>query len=250
LTTSPKNKIQEALLDRYIDAIKWFGQAPDVVLHVGDGTDGKDPKGGDVDEDCMLKQAEDCAKLIVLQKPKKEVILVTGTRYHDSHHGQEFIEHCAKCIKYDMLKQHKRAIEVSIRRKLKTTINGWFRLEARHCIGGSSIPHGRATAALRAQMWNVLNSALDSQINGGAAGYPHLLTFAHRHNYIDASNAWGTVMILPCWQALGGIYGDEQCDGHVDLGLVKLTVGNKEANGWQFQKRLYLAGVVGRTEAR
>jgi len=250
LTSQPKNKIQEELLKRYADAISWAGQ-PDVSMLNGDGTDGKDEKGGDIDTPDMLEQAEDCARLIVMQNPKKEVILVTGTRYHDSVTGQqEVIKHIETCVHLEMLRQHKRDIKVSTVRKLKTTINKWFLLEARHFVGGSTIPHGRATAPLKDQVWNVMNAAIASAEANRAAKWPNLLVFSHRHYYSAAETAWGDVMILPAWQGLGGIFGDEICSGHVDLGLVRLTVGDKETDGWRREKRLYSAGVVPRTESR
>jgi len=241
--------MQEALLKHYKTALKWQGE-PDVVMHNGDGWDGKDYKGGDVTTDDMVDQAMDCADLIVMQKPKKEVILVTGTQYHVQHKNQQFERVCVERIKSQMQILHGRKIRVSVRRKLKTTINKWFMLEARHNIGGSAISHGRATAPLRSQAWNVLNSALVAKDSGKAVKWPDLIVFGHRHYYMAAENAWGDVLVLPSWQALGGVYGDEICDGHVDLGLVKLTVGKDKDAGWKREKILFQAGVVPRLEAR
>ena len=250
LTHKPKNPVQKMLFLRWKEALDWFGEEPDVVHDNGDGWDGKDEKGKDIDEECMIKQAHSHAEIICMARPKSEVILTTGTRYHDSHKGQNFIESCKKAIEYRMLKDHNREIKVSIRRKLKTTINGWFRLEARHFIGGSSIPHGRATAPLRSQMWNVLNAALASKVKGKPVAWPNLLMFGHRHYYMAAENAWGDVVVLPSWQALGGIYGDEMMDGHVDLGLMKTTIQPTGGEGWERKKILFQAGVVERTEHR
>jgi len=250
LTHAPVNAVQEQLLDRYKQALTWFGCEPDVVLIDGDGWDGKDPKGKDVTEDCMVTQAEDCAELVAMLKPKKEVIMVTGTAYHVDHKGQSFEKCFETKLKLIMLERHGRHIRVSIRRKLKTTINGWFVLEARHNIGGSAIPHGRATAPLRSQAWNVLNAALSAKVDGTAVRWPDLIVFGHRHYYMAAENAWGDVIVLPSWQALGGKYGDEICDGHVDLGMVKLTVGATKESGWTRQKKLFQAGVVPRMESR
>ena len=250
LTASPKRDLQKRLLDRYSDALLWYGERPSTLVHNGDGWDGKDEKGRDIDTDCMLDQAEDCAELIMMADPKDEVILVTGTRYHDSHKGQEFTKHCAAHIKLLSLRCHGKEIKVSIRRKLKTTINGWFILETRHFIGGSSIPHGRATAALKEQLWNVMNAALDARYRDEKVQWPQLLVFSHRHYYVAAETAWGDAIVLPGWQALGGVFGDEICTGHIDLGLVRLEVGEKEVDGWGRDKKLFPAGVVRRTEHR
>lgn len=250
LTTNPGNAVQEQVFKLYKDAIKWAGR-PDVVVHNGDGWDGKDEKSDDIDEKCMFTQATDCADLIVMQNPRKEVILVTGTEYHVKHKGQEFTEACKKQIQYQMLKKHRIAdFPVTITRKLKTKVNGWFLMEARHFIGGSGIPHGRATAMLRSQVWNVMNAALSSAVRGQVAEFPHLIVYAHRHYFSYAKNAWGGALVLPSWQALGGVFGDEKCDGHVDLGLARLTIGKKESDGWRIEEKLYLPGVVDRTEHR
>ena len=250
LTLAPKNDIQRATLARYADAVAWLDCEPDVVLVNGDGWDGKDPKGKDVTNDDMVDQAMDCADLVVMQRPKKEVILVTGTRYHDQHKNQQFERVFAERVRTQMIEKYDRRIRISVRRKLKTMINSWFMLEARHNIGGSSIPHGRATAPLRSQAWNVLNAAISARESGKPVKWPDLLVFAHRHYYMAAENAWGDVVVLPSWQALGGVYGDEICDGHVDLGLIKLRVGATKETGWSRKKRLYQAGVVPRLEAR
>jgi hypothetical protein len=198
----------------------------------------------------MVEQAEDCADLIVMQKPRKEVILVSGTPYHCEHMNQEFSRVCAARVESQMYRLHKRDINVTVCDKLKTKINGWFILEARHSIGGSAVPHGRVTSALRSQLWNILNSALSSQASGKGAQWPNLLVFGHRHYYMAAENAWGDVLVLPAWQANGGKYGDMMCDGHTDLGLVKLTVGKTKEAGWQREKILFQAGVVPRLELR
>jgi len=250
LTTDPRNLVQARLLDRYKQAIEWLGCEPDIILHNGDGWDGKDKKSKDTTEEDMVKQAMDCADLIVMQKPKREVILVTGTRYHVMNEDQAFDIVCAERIKTQMLLKYNREVKVSIRRKLKTTINDWFVLEARHFIGGSGIPHGRATAPLKSQTWNVLNAALSAKDGGGAPVWPHLMLFGHRHYYLAAENAWGDVVVLPAWSGLGSVYGDEICDGHVDIGLVKVVVQATEAEGWRRDKILFQAGVVQRMENR
>ena len=250
LTTDPQNAVQEGVLKRYNQGIEWLDCEPDIVIHTGDGWDGKDPKSKDTTQDDMVKQAMDCGDLIVMQKPKKEVILIAGTRYHVNHDDQAFDIVCAERIKTEMLRKYDREVKVSIRRKLKTSINDWFVIEARHFIGGSSIPHGRATAPLRSQAWNVLNAALSAKDKGEVPRWPDLMVFGHRHYYMAAENAWGDVVVLPAWSGLGGVYGDEICDGHVDLGLVKVTVGATKEAGWKRDKILFSAGVVPRLESR
>lgn len=250
LTSRPQNPVQKALLLEYKRCVKWAGAQPDVLLLNGDGWDGKDEKGKDITEHCMYKQAEDCAELICMHEPREEVILITGTHYHVRHKGQEFDEACKKHIQYTMLKRHGIDIKVSVKRHLHTTINGWFYLDARHFIGGSTIPHGRATAQLRSQSWNVLRSAVDSSRSGRPAKYPHLMVRSHRHYYMATETIFGDAVVLPGWQAEGGVYGEEICEGIISLGIMSVEIGKKETDGWRREKRISPAAVVPYMESR
>ncbi len=241
LSPSPSNPIQIEVLKRYEDALDWFGCRPDVVLHCGDAIDGKDRKGRDIDEGSMLQQADQAARLIAMARPKKEVILLTGTGYHCQIDDEDIEAHLLKCLEYQL---RNTKCKVSWKDKLVTTINDWFVLQARHHISGSNIPHGRATAMLREQMWQNLNAMVDGKRN------THLQVFGHRHYSIEVKTPWGAAMVLPSWQAHGGKYGDRICTGHVDIGMVKLVIEDTEEKGWRSETKLYKAGVVNRLEHR
>jgi len=126
------------------------------------------------------------------------------------------------------------ATKVSYYYKLKSVVNGWFRLEARHKIGASSIPHGRATSAMRAKMWNVLSSAIHAR--GGAVELVHLFLYAHTHYYMRQEDDLGCAVILPCWQAMGTKFGSKECDGIITLGGCQLTVGE---DSWSLDTKMY-----------
>ena len=123
-------------------------------------------------------------------------------------------------------------------------------MEARHKIGSSRVPYGRSTAPARNKFWNVLNAAIKTARTGKVVLWPHLLAFSHVHYWGRQEDAYGTVCTLPGWQAIGSRYGDEQCEGHCDLGLVRLTVNEAEDEGWNLEPRLYLPAVVSRVEHR
>ena len=78
LSVTPKNPIQAGLLNRYLDAIHWFGDRPDVVLCDGDVTEGIDPKL-DVDDPSIISQFANAAQLLAMWHPKNEYIIITGT---------------------------------------------------------------------------------------------------------------------------------------------------------------------------
>lgn len=249
LTDTPQNPVQEQLLNRYIDCIGWHRSNPDVVVVNGDLTEGIDLRF-DVDNPIILKQMESAATCIAMWHALKEYILVTGTVAHSTAQLQEMEEHAAKCLKLKHFELYGTMPEVTVTRKLKTTINGWFTLQARHYIGRSIIPHGRMTAPLRSLVWEALNAAMASKMTNQVKRWADLLVFAHVHYFGFADTPMGAVMTLPCWKALGDKFGEEICDGSVQLGAVKLAVGETESDGWSYQKRLYAPAVVPRTESR
>ena len=262
LSPEPKNIIQERLLRRWEDAIAWFGRKPNVLLVVGDITQGVDPRwlanlnnedlftgvtGGDTQ---VPEQIQKAARLLAMWDAVDEYILVTGTRSHSTVAYQNLEPLVATALEAEIFKTSGKIPKVSVRRKLKTKINDWFILEARHFIGRSVIPHGRSTAPTRSQMWNVLNAAIKSYEEEKPIEYPQILIFAHVHYYNYTENAWGATLICPSWQALGDPYGDEMMDGHVDLGVVKLVVGPDKESSWGKATRLYSASLISRMESR
>ena len=250
LTLTPQNATQSALLDRYNDAIAWFGPPPDVVLLNGDGIDGADRKSGDTITSRMHEQARDCAKCLMKWNATREYIIVGGTGYHTEENGQELDRMIAGYLEELLREARDVNVKVTYHHKLNTTINQWFRLQSRHKIGRSAVPHGRATGPMRSKMWGVLNSALTSARNGKPAHWPHLLCFSHVHYWVEQKDDFGAVIVLPCWQAHGSKYGDKEMDGHVTLGCSRLTVGAKEDDGWSLDTRRYLPAVVSRVEHR
>jgi hypothetical protein len=217
---------------------------------VGDGIDGKDKKGWDTQGKTMMEQAREAAELMSMWHATKEYIIITGTRYHVDADGENLEYHIGMCLKDILHQRGEHDKIVSVKRKLKTTVNNWYMVESRHKVGRSSIFYSRNTAPGRAKMWNVLNSALSSSRSGGVAKWPNMLVFAHVHYYTYHKDAFGAAATLPCWQAIGSRYGDEECDGHIDIGMCKLEIGSTEEEGASWSERLYPAGVVDRLEHR
>ena len=229
LTNVPKNRIQKAMLDKFKECVKLYGK-PDILMINGDAVDGDQRKSGGagLTELDVREQERDAIALVRMWEPK-EVFLVSGTAYHVG------VKSCEEKIAETL--NDFCGIKATYIRKLNLTINNWFKLQARHFISGSSSPQGRATAAGRANMWEVLNAY---QTGDKAAD---LSVFAHVHYYDLHQNAFGTTMILPCFQAHGTPYGDEKCDGHIDIGMVQVIIGKTEKDGWTWSKQLYSAKV-------
>lgn len=239
LNPLPKTPLQRELLKRYRDCIANLGTKPDMLICNGDAVDGLQLRGrGRGDEDWASAQINYAANLLN-EWEAGEVCLVSGTPYHTST--------ASGCVDFEeLLAMQMRAggTKVMFTRKLNIVLRGWFRLQCRHKIGSSGIPHGRMTAPNRSKAWGALNASL----GGGKA--PHLSVFSHVHYWGYAEDAFGAVMTTPAWQAIGGSFGDLACDGHIDIGAVALDIGKTEAEGWHWKKRLYPAAAVDRTVRR
>jgi hypothetical protein len=249
LSPTPKNPVQAGLLNRYLDAIDWFGERPDVVVCVGDVSEGIDPKL-DIDDPSIASQFLKAAELLAMWKPTTEYIIITGTKTHTHVLHQELEKLLIDIIKQKHWDLYRKEIEVTVHRKLNTRINDWFFLSARHFINSSSIPHGRVTPIVRSQMWGILNAALKSFQEEGPLEWPDLLVFGHVHYYDFHKNAWGATLVVPCFKGIGDKFGDELCDGSVNLGVSKIVIEDTREEGWKEDTRLYNASVVSRVESR
>lgn len=249
LNPYPTNIIQEKLLDRYIDAIGWFDDRPDVVCCVGDISEGIDPKL-DVEDPSIASQFIKASELLAMWRPKSEYIIITGTKTHTHVMHQELEPLLIAQIENTHRKLYNEEIKVTVRRKLNTTINDYFFFSCRHFINTSIIFHGRTTPVVRAQMWDILNGALKAFQEESPVRWPDLLAFGHAHYYDFHRNAWGATLVLPSWKAKGDKFGDEICSGHIDLGVTKIQIGDTREDGWTEETKLYNAGVVSRLESR
>lgn len=226
-------EIQAALINRYEDTIAHFGKRPDILIVNGDAVDGTQEKGqGAGDSAWASKQINEAAMLIQMWDAV-ETFIVAGTGYH---------VRAGKSVDFEEMLANQ--IKAEYHRKLNLCVDGWFRLQCRHKIGSSGIPHGRFTSPNRSKAWGIMNA----QHGGGTP--PHLSVFSHVHYWGYSEDAFGATMTTPAWQAAGNAHGDTACDGHIDIGAVMLKVGKTEAEGWSWEKRLYPAAVVQRTVNR
>lgn len=239
LTTNPQNKIQEKLLSIYEADCEWLGKV-DYHINLGDIIDGEDKKSRDLTCEDITEQIDEAVNLELMVKAK-EHFLIAGTPYHVGSGGQ----HWDKGVVRSMAKAGAKA---SYHRKLKLLINDWFLIQARHKTGSSSVPHGRHTSPSRSKTWDAINAAINSNISGEACKLANLLVFGHVHYWTYCEDAQGAAMTMPCYQALGGKYGDTDCDGHIDIGCVKLCIGDK--GEWSWDKNLHRPKMISRTVKR
>jgi len=239
LTLNPRNNIQESLLKVYQSDCDWLGKC-DILIHLGDIIDGEDLKSRDLTEDSLPHQVEDGVG-IMLNIKAKEYMLIAGTPYHVSQAAQMWDE-----MVINLLTAAKK--KASYHTKLKLEVAGWFYLQARHKVGSSGIPHGRFTSPARSKTWDAVNAAIKSNATGETVRLANLLVFGHVHYWTYAEDAQGAACTMPCYQALGSKYGNLMCDGHVDLGCLKVEIGEK--GEWSWEKRIHQPSMVSRTVKR
>ncbi len=197
--------IQAEQWNWYVRTITGLGPI-DLLLVLGDCVDGKSERADG--RDVIRPKEEDQIEMAVkcLEEAKAVSIeMVYGTR------------------------SHVRNAEYQIAEKMKARIgsHGWPEVngvifDIKHKIGGSSIPHGRATALLRAKLWNTLWAVADR------APRADFLLRGHVHYCIDVGVLEGAKEVrcitMPALEGLGSEYGAEQCEGEVHFGMLSFDV--------------------------
>lgn len=119
----------------------------DLLVVNGDSIDGRGDKNGSVEQITTdrLVQVEMAAEAI-RAVDAVAIRIVAGTEYHVG-------------PKEDFEKALADRVDGEFTDRLAVEVNG-TRFSVRHKVGGSSIPHGRATALLREHLWEVYESAL------------------------------------------------------------------------------------------
>ena len=196
---------------RMIDAQKPI----DVLLVNADCIDGTGLRQGGVDliEPDLVKQC-DLATEVILYAKAKNIIMTKGTFYHTGQ-NLDFEDIIAKNVKA-------RKISAEETFKVNSTV-----FNAKHHIGRSSIPHGRATPILRERLNNILweEKGLYEKADIIIRSHVHYFCYAGGDNYL--------VMTLPALSGLGSRYGARIPSEPVDFGIVYFDVGEDNYSwGW------------------
>lgn len=204
--------LQKETWTAYRRMLRQIGEV-DVLIVDGDAIDGKAYRQGGrklitADRNEQVEIATQALSWI----DAKEIVIVAGTPYHTGK-GEKFEEILAGALK--------------ARFKLRAflNINGsiW---DVRHKIGGSTIPHGRLTAVLREKLWNNLWAARGNQPEA------NVTLRAHVHYHIGGFYRGWVGMTLPALQAPTTEYGQLDCSGTVDWGMVLFDVTKKGNVAW------------------
>jgi len=197
----------------YKDTIKEI-QPIDILVVNGDCIDGKGERSGgtellEADRNIQCDIAAECISIC----KAKEIVMVHGTPYHVGV-TEDFERNVAEKVNAKKIGGHE-----------WLDVNGTI-FDFKHHIGSSTIPHGRATAILRDQLWNDLWSLDDGQPKAD------ILVRSHVHYHVYAGDPSHLVMTTPALMGYGSKYGIRKCSGKVDIGLVHFDVDNKGGYTW------------------
>lgn len=104
-------------------------------------------------------------------------------------------------------------------------VNGLI-VDYKHRVGSSSVPYARATPIAKERVWNMLNSEFNEYPKSDVIIRSHV----HYFGFVGGSNWLGVVM--PALQGHGTKYGNRQCSGTVDWGLISIDVEDKADWTW------------------
>lgn len=188
----------------------------DILIVDGDAIDGKGDKSGGVEliTTDRLEQCEMAAEFINYAEAK-QVRLLYGTRYH-----------VGKDEDFEQVLVDKINGDVSIQGHGFFNVNG-CNLDVKHKVGGSTVPHGRATAISRAHLWNIMWAERKRQPRADIIlrGHVHYAAFAGGTDWLGA--------ILPA-MSYGTSFGIRECEGIVDVGMAKFDIFPSGRYTWNY----------------
>jgi hypothetical protein len=179
---------------------------PDVVFFLGDAVEGKGKRSGGSELIRIgWKDQIDMASIVISEPGCSRITMVYGTGYHvgdDDDYEDQVAQNIGAVIKDHAF----------------PTCNG-IQFDLKHKVSSSTIPHGRATPIQKAKLWNAMWSDHDK-------GQPlaDVLIRGHVHYHEYTGNPRGLAMTMPALQGWGSKFGQRQCEGIVDTGLVYFDI--------------------------
>lgn len=186
---------------------KWYSSRvkslnADILFFLGDAMEGKGKRSGGTELiEPTWKGQIDMAAECIKETGCKTIVMVYGTGYHVG--DEEDYEGILASQVGATIKSH-----------AFPKVNG-IQFDLKHKIGSSTIPHGRSTALKRAKLWNTIWNDRDQ-------GQPvaEILLRGHAHYFDYTGTNRYLAMICPALQGWGSKFGERQCEGVVDTGLV------------------------------
>jgi hypothetical protein len=213
-TISKYGTFQKEFWEWYITKLKEIGKV-DILIINGDTIDGKGAKskGTELITTDLLEQCDIAVECISKVRTDK-IFMTYGTPYHTGD-GEDFEDVIANKVKANIKGQH------------FLDINGLI-FDVKHKVGGSTIPHGRATALLRDALWNDLWS---KHKNGQPDADVLVRSHVHYHVYVGDSRR--LCLTTPGMQLHGSKFGERQCSGTIDIGMILFEIDQNGGYSWE-----------------
>lgn len=221
------SRIQKECWNWYAKKVKKLKPVDILVLN-GDGIDGRGEKSGSIeliatDRRDQVKMAIKCMKLW----EAKNIIIVRGTPYHAGpiESWEDLIADYFKNKKIDCKIGNHEWATIKFGKKIITTF------DFKHRIGQSQIPHGRATAVKRDELWNVLWAEAGMQPRAQWIIRSHVHYCEAHSRFVGNKEIWA--ITTPALQAMGSRYGAQQMSGLVDFGLIHWDIYENGVVKWK-----------------
>ena len=191
----------------------------DLLLANGDLIDGRGERSGSSELIATDRVEQTDMAIECLRKwNAKHVLLTYGTAYHTG-----------KIEDWEDRVAERLGAGAEIAGKQQVDVGGVV-FNARHHIGSSAIPHGRATASARESLWNRLLAA------EGQEAKADIILRSHVHYHSFCGGPGWLAMTLPALQGAGSKYG-RRCTGAVHWGITWFETENGELKRWKAETR-------------
>ena len=210
-------KTQKACWDWFASEIDSL-PSPDVLFVNGDAVDGKGYRSGGTEQittDMDVQADMACHAIKSVMGRKTKLMMTAGTPYHtgtDEDWEAHIADECGA-------KEFGGNVFVNV--------NGVV-FDLKHKVGSSGIPHGRATALKKSQLWGQLWADAGEQPRSDVLIRSHV----HYHN-ANYDPDFGWCMTTPALQGFGSKYGARQCEGRVHFGFISFEVSTDGEFTWQ-----------------
>lgn len=187
----------------------------DFLLINGDAVDGKGRRSGGTELITADRTEQvDMAAAIIKFIDAKKVVMAYGTGYHVGQ-DEDWEDAIARSVG---------AERISGQNTLD--ING-LKINYKHHIGASSIPHGRLTALAKDVLWNGLWA------EHGEFPKANIVLRSHVHYFVFCGGYGWLGMITPALQGIGTKFGSRRVSGTVDFGFVHFDIEDNENFAWE-----------------
>jgi len=206
--------IQKEVYEWRKKTLKEIG-TPDIHFITGDCIDGRGEKSGGSE---IIKPVETqvvMATELIQEVGAKEVIMVRGTPYHTGKDSDE----------EDKIAHN---VGAQISNHAFVDVNGCI-FDLKHKIGGSGSPVGRSTAMEKERVWNVLWASEEGQEQPKA----DVIIRGHTHFFRAVMGTDFLMIRCPAMSGFGSKYGEKECVGIVNIGLIIFRVNDKGGYTWE-----------------